>query len=267
MQLVQARPWKSVEVGLHGIQRPERCLPEVPECLVLDESLGDADRGGCDAPILVWVGADATMNVMSDQLGRHDATGPLARDAGGRVDPEGYVRSALQGRESLLLHGFLAVVYALLVLVRGFGWPGAFIVFGILVALDLLLVCVIRGTQWWTERGRRLAGHSPSWRARVFVLQARTQGIEIPRPIRGDSRLAGRLTDCGDHWAWMPSKPAGTKGVLPIDLRSGWAPRVTERIGSHGIATFDTPSPDGPRLDFWVARRRDLEHHLMIDFR
>lgn len=206
---------------------------------------------------------DATLNVMSDQLGRHDATGPLARDADGRVDPQGYVRSALQGRELLLLHGFLAVVYALLVSMRGFGWPGGVIVFSGLLALDLLLVSVIRGSQWWTERGRRHAGHPPSWSARLFVLQARTQGIEIPRPIPGDSRLAGRLTDCGDHWAWTPSGSARTKAIRPIDLRPGWAPRVTERIGSHGIATFDTPSADGPRLDFWVGRRRDLEHHLI----
>ena len=205
----------------------------------------------------------ATLAVMSDQLGRHDSTGPLARDADGRVDPEGYVRAALQGREMLLLHGFLAVVYGLLQLIRGFGGPGALILFGALLALDLVLVCVIRGSQWWTERGRRNAGHPPSWSARLFVLQARTQGMQIPRVIRGDSRLAGRLTDCGDHWAWTPGRSARAKGVQSIDLRPGWAPRVTARIGSHGIATFDSPSADGPRLDFWVGRRRDLAQHVI----
>lgn len=200
--------------------------------------------------------------MMSDQIGRHDATGPLARDVDGRVDPEGYVRSALQGRELLLVHGVLAVAYGLVILLRGFGAPGGFIVFGALLALDLVIVGAIRWSQWWTERGRRRAGHPPSWSARLFVLQARTLGIDIPKTIRSDSRLAGRLAHCGDHWAWAPGKSGRTKAVQPISLTRGWTPRVTERIGSHGIATFDTPSEDGPRLDFWVSRRRDLEHHL-----
>lgn len=207
-------------------------------------------------------GVGAILIGMSDQIGRHDATGPLARDADGRVDPEGYVRSALQGRELLLMHGVLLVVYGVLLLARNFGVQGGFIMLGALMVMDLVIVCAIRCSRWWGERSRRRSGRPPSWSARLFVLQARTQGVDIPAMIGSDSRLPGRLSDCGDQWVWAPARSARTKGVQSISLAPRWIPRVTEHIGSHGIATFDTPSDDGPRFDFWVGRRRDLEHHL-----
>lgn len=141
---------------------------------------------------------------VSDQIGRHDATGALARDARGRVDPEGYVRSALQGRELLVLHGVLAAAYGLLLAVRGFGVRGGVLVLGCVVVVDILLVGGFRVGRWWAEQRRRRGGRAPSWNARLFVLQARTQGIEIPRSIRGDSRLGGRLAHTGVRWTWWP---------------------------------------------------------------
>ena len=199
---------------------------------------------------------------MSDQIGRHDASGPLARDADGHVDPEGYVRSALQGRELALAHAVLALLYAVVALIRGFGWPGGVVALAVLIIADLLIVGAVRMFQWYREERRRRAGEWPSWRAQLFVLQARTQGFAIPRSIRDDTRLAGRLEDAGDHWRWTPGRGARAELVEPIVLTAGSAPRITERIGSHGIATFDPPAGDARRLDFWVSRRRDLTRHL-----
>jgi hypothetical protein len=161
---------------------------------------------------------------VSDQIGRHDASGPLARDADGRVDPEGYVRSAMQGRELLLMHGFFVAAYAVALLVRGFGMPGALIALAMLVLADVVIVGGVRIFRWWTERQRRRAGGWPSWPAHLFVMQARAQGVAIPKPVRDDARLRGLLSNGGDQWVWTPGRAGQSSLVQPISLRAGLTP-------------------------------------------
>jgi hypothetical protein len=207
-------------------------------------------------------GLGGRLSRMTEQLGKHNASGPVARRADGTIDPAGYVKSRLGDRRNLAFHAVLVIVSAVGLGVRSGSSRSSMLAFvaGLLI-LEFGIVFAVRFAAGHRERRRRSAGQPPSWPAGLMaVLQTREAGFEIPADIRNDSGLRGRLTDDGDRWTWA-TRSTRTRPVGPtIVLDGSWSPDMDHRLGYRHILTFTDQR--GARLDFGIAPRRDLLHHL-----
>lgn len=199
---------------------------------------------------------------MTDQLGNHNASGPLARSLDGTIDPGGYVKSRLGTRRNLALHAVILLGLGVIFLLRG--GNGLPFTLALVAGAALLEFAVAFGARFLAahnEQRRRSAGHAPSWPSNLLaVLQAREAGFDIPSGIRNDSVLRGRLTDNGDRWTWT-ARSTRTRPERPtIVLSAAWSPSMDHKLGHRHILTFTDQR--GARLDFGIGRRRDVLRHL-----
>jgi hypothetical protein len=199
---------------------------------------------------------------MTDQFGKHDATGPRGRRADGTVDPAGYVRSRLAVRRNVMFHGVYLIAWSVILLVReGGGLASAFLVFAGLLVLDVATMYLFRFVAGRREQRRRASAQAPSWPAHlVAVLQAREAGLDIPAGIRGDSSLPGRLTQVGDRWLWTAKQARNRPAIATLTLPADWLPTLNPKLGYRHILTF--LGHGGARLDFGIGARRDLRRHV-----
>jgi hypothetical protein len=199
---------------------------------------------------------------MTQQLGKHNASGPAARRRDGTIDPAGYVKSRVGDRRNLASHGVLLVGWGVIWGLRG-GDSIAFVL-AMIAAVVIVEFGALYGLRFLAERRelrRRAAGHPPGWPAALIaVLQARQAGFEIVADYRNDTVVRGRLTAEGDRWSWSAEPSRKHPVGVTITLDTSWAPAMSDRVGYRHIVTFNDRRAQ--RLDFFVGPRRDLRRYL-----
>lgn len=199
---------------------------------------------------------------MTQQLGKHNASGPAARRTDGTLDPAGYLKSRMGDRRNLAFHGALLVGWGIAWGVRGGDGLGfVFALLAVVFALEFALLYGLRFLALRREHRRRAMGQLPSWPAAlVAVLQARQGGFTLSADYPNDVAVRGRLTAEGDRWSWTAKPTRKHPRGAAITLDSAWTPEMSPRIGYRHVVTF--LHARGDRLDFFVGPRRDLRRYL-----
>jgi hypothetical protein len=198
---------------------------------------------------------------MADQMGRHDAMGPLARRPHGTNDPARYLKPRVTDRRKLAFHAMLLCTWVLILGIRGGGVGFTVAVLVGLLLFDIAVVAVARIAAAHRERQRRAAGQAPSWPARLLaVSQAREAGLAMPPGIRNDRSFRGRLTHDGQRWHWTATPSRIGPEIPTLPLPADWTPILNDRVGYRHVLTF--VELNGGQLDFSIGARRDLLNEL-----
>lgn len=199
---------------------------------------------------------------MTQQIGKHNASGPTARRRDGTIDPSAYLKSRLSDRRNLAYHAVLLIGWGVIWSVRG--GNGASVV---LVMIASLLLAEFGGAYIFKavvgrrEQRRRKTGLSPSWAASLIaVLQAREAGFSLPPSYPNDAVVSGRLSCEGSQWVWTAAANRRHPDRARLVFNPGWSPLCSRRFGTRTVVSFI--DAETRRVDFFCRDWRDLRHHL-----
>jgi hypothetical protein len=170
---------------------------------------------------------------MTQQIGKHNASGPTARRRDGTIDPSGYLKSRLSDRRNLASHAVLLIGWGVIWSVRG----GNGAVFVLVMIASLLIAefgvaYAFRAVARRREQRRRRTGLSPSWAAALnAVLQAREAGFSLPSSYPNDAVVSGRLSNDADQWVWTAASNRRRSDRAALVFDGGWTPLPSERVG------------------------------------